>query len=166
MDRSSECGNAAPAWHTHTHALVAHSISFDICSQLFRRKCFPAAPNSEIKIVKNWVILSGLGACPLFPQLQRTTMRSIDDESLLDHTRTHHICPMSNAGLLSYCGGRRVRMRICCSCRSSTLSVYGEWLMTLMAVKIGDPHESWGPASARIDFAVWLTLRALNISRV
>lgn len=34
-----------------------------------------------------------------------------------------------------------------------------------MAVRIDDPHDSWGPASVRIDFAIWLTLRA-HLSRL
>lgn len=48
MNKSSVCLRSL------AHTRVIHSILFDICAQLFRRKCFSAA-SSDTEIVKNRV---------------------------------------------------------------------------------------------------------------
>lgn len=126
MNKSSRVWQRSARLASRTRSLLIR-FRLTFARSCFWRKCFSVAPNSEIKIVKNWVTLSGLDACPLSPQFQRTTMRSIDDESLLDHKHTPYVpWAMSNAGRLLHCGGKRVRMRIWCSCRSPTLFVYEE----------------------------------------
>lgn len=137
----SECRNAALAWHgaltlirTHTHGHVIHSILFDICSQLFRRKCFSAAKSKSWKILTRRSVWSSLCQSATHVHFPQNSEIQCDRLTMNPYAITT-ISPsqpwaMSNVGRL---GTHNVADGACAHANMLQLLrriVYGEWLMT------------------------------------